>query len=143
MIDLAAEETEDLLSSPLSCFIKTATVQTGLTSTEAQPLLVEWIHPFCLKAKAKASRDDNPNWKQAMSGLFADECWNAAVKEYTMLEGMDTWQVVHCLPPEMLIKVLDIIWAFKIKRILDVPIKGFKGRLCARGDHQVDGPLSN
>ena len=138
-IDLAADATEDLLTGPLSRFIKTAAVQTGLSSTEAQSLLVEWIHPFFLKAKAEASKGDNPSWKQAMNGPFADEFWGAAVKEYTTLEGMDAWEVVDRPPPELLIKVLDIIWAFKIKRFPDGRIKGFKGRLCARGDQQVEG----
>jgi hypothetical protein len=46
------------------------------------------------KAKAEASKADSPNWKQAMSGPFADEFWKAAVKEYRMLEGMDAWEIV-------------------------------------------------
>jgi hypothetical protein len=36
-------------------------------------------------------------------------------------------------------KILDIIWAFKIKQFLDGLIKGFKGRICACGDQQEEG----
>ena len=59
---------------------------------------------------------------------FADEFWKAAVKEYRTLEGMDAWEVVDC---PLHTKILDIIWAFKIKRFPDGLIKGFKGRVCA------------
>ncbi len=66
------------------------------------------VHPLFLKA----SKADTPNWKQAMSGPFADDFWKAAVKEYRMLEGMDTWEIVD---QPLCAKILDIIWAFKIK----------------------------
>ncbi len=74
--------------------------------------MAKLVHLFYLKAKAEASKADNPNLKQAMNGSFADEFWKAAVNA----------------------KILDIIWAFKIKQFPDGLIKGFKGRICARGD---------
>jgi hypothetical protein len=55
------------------------------------------VHPLFLKAKAEASKADNPNWKLAMSGPFADEFWKAAVKEYRTLDGMDAWEIVENL----------------------------------------------
>ncbi len=63
-----------------------------------------------------------------MSGLFADEFWKAAVKEYRTFEGMDAWEIVD---RHLHTKFLDIIWAFKIKQFPDGLIKGFKGRICA------------
>ncbi len=68
-----------------------------------------------------------------MSGPFAEEFWRAAVKEYRTLEGMDAWEIVDQL---FHARILDTIWAFKIKRFPDGLIKGFKGRICARGDEQ-------
>ncbi len=89
-----------------------------------------------MKAKAEASKADNPNWKQAMNRSFADEFWKAAMKEYRKLEGMDTWEIVD--QPSRA-KILDIIWAFKIKQFPDGLIKGFRGRICAQGDQQEEG----
>jgi hypothetical protein len=90
--------------------------------------LVKLVHPLFLKAKAETSKADNPNWKQAMSGPFAEEFWKAAVKEYRTLEGMGAWEIVD---QPLRAKILDIIWAFKIKRFPDGLIKGFKGWICA------------
>ncbi len=58
----------------------------GLDHSQTQDLLVKLVHPLFLKANAEASKADNPNWKQAMSGPFANEFWKAAVKEYRTLE---------------------------------------------------------
>ncbi len=44
-------------------------------------LIANWVHPLILKARAEASKEDNPNWKQAMLGPFKEEYWKAAVKE--------------------------------------------------------------
>jgi hypothetical protein len=52
------------------------------------------VHPLFLKAKAEASKEDNPNWKQAMNQPFTKEFWKAAVKEYRTLEGMNAWEFV-------------------------------------------------
>jgi hypothetical protein len=52
------------------------------------------VHPLFLKAKAETSKADNPNWKQAMSGPFANGFWKAAMKEYRTLEGINAWEIV-------------------------------------------------
>jgi hypothetical protein len=127
---------EEYFGGPLAQFIKLAAADSGMDPSQSKDLLVKLVHPLFLKAKAEASKQDNPNWKQAMSGQFADEFWKAAVKEFRTLEGMDAWEVVD---RPLHSKVLDIIWAFKIKRFPDGLIKGFKGRICARGDQQVEG----
>ena len=38
-----------------------------------EALVVNWLHPLMLAAKTAGTSDDNPNWKQAMNGPFADE----------------------------------------------------------------------
>ena len=127
---------EDFFNGPLARFITLAASDSGHDPSDVRDLLIKQVHPLFLKAKAAASKSDNPSWKQAMGGQFADEFWKAAVKEYTTLENMDAWEIVD-RPPKQ--KILDIIWAFKIKRYPDGVIKAFKGRICARGDQQIEG----
>ncbi len=129
------ESLEELFGGPLAQFINSA-ADSGLVPSQTQDLLVKLVYPLFLKAKAEASKADNLNWKQAMSGPFADEFWKAALKEYRTLEGMDAWEIVD---RPLCAKILDIIWAFKIKQFPDGLIKGFKGRICARGDQQEEG----
>ncbi len=112
---------------PLAQFIKLSAADSGLDPSQTQDLLVKLVHPLFLKAKAEASKADNPSWKQAMSGPFADEFWKAAVKEYRTLEGMDAWEIVD---RPLCAKILDIISAFKIQQFPDGMIKGFKGLIC-------------
>jgi hypothetical protein len=122
------ESLEELFGGPLAQFIKFSAADSGLDPSQTQDLLVKLVHPLFLKAKAEASKADNPNWKQAMSGPFANEFWKAAVKEYRTLEGMDAWEIVD---QPLCAKIIDIIWTFKIKQYSDGLIKGFKGRICA------------
>ena len=126
---------EELLASPLSRFITLAANSCGYAGT-TQELIVNWVHPLFLKAKAEASKTDNPNWWEAMKSPFADEYWKAAVKEIKTLEKMGVWEVVD--RPEGA-NVIDSTWAFKIKRFPDGLIKKFKARFCVRGDQQVHG----
>ncbi len=88
------ESLEELFGGPLAQFIIFLVADSGLDLSQTQDLLVKLVHPLFLKAKAEASKADYPNWKQAMSGPFADEFWKAAVKEYPTLEGMDAWEIV-------------------------------------------------
>ena len=71
---------EELLNSPLSRFILFAANSCGYSGT-TQELIVNWVHPLFLKAKAEASKADNPNWWEAMRSPFAHKYWKAAVKE--------------------------------------------------------------
>ncbi len=130
------ESLEELFGGPLAQFIKLSAADSGLDPSQTQDLLVKLMHPLFLKAKAEVSKADNPNWKQAMSGPFTEEFWKAAVKECCTLEGIDAWEIVD---QPLCAKILDIIWAFKIKQFPDGLIKGFKGRICARGDQQEEG----
>ena len=135
-LDDSPESFEEFFGGPLAQFIKLAAADSGLDPLQTNDLLVKLVHPLFLKAKAAASKSDNPSWKQAMSGQFADEFWKAAVKEFRTLEGMEAWEIVD---RPLHAKILDIIWAFKIKRFPDGLIKGFKGRICARGGQQTEG----
>ena len=126
---------QELLDSPLSRFISFAANSCGYKGT-TQELIINWVHPLFLKAKAEASKADNPNWWEAMKSPFADEYWKAAVKEIETLEKMGVWDVVD--RPEG-VNVIDSTWAFKLKRFPDGLIKKFKARFCVRGDQQVHG----
>ena len=133
--DSAAPSIEDILRSPLGKFIKFAAQENEYDGT-TRDLIVKWVHPLFLKAKSAASKEDNPNFWQAMNGPFADEFHKAAVKELETLESMDAWDIVDETPD---MNVIDSTWAFKIKRFPDGLIKKFKARFCARGDQQIEG----
>ena len=136
--DASAKEmtsVEDILASPLAKFIHLSANHCGYEGTVTE-LVTNWVHPLFLKAKAEASKLDNPNWNQAMNGEFAPEFWDACKVEINTLEGMGAWKVVK-KTAEM--NVLRSTWAFKIKRYPDGLIKKFKARFCARGDMQIEG----
>jgi hypothetical protein len=67
------ESLEELFGGPLAQFIKLSAADSGQIFSQTQDLLVKLVHPLFLKAKAEASKADNPNWKQAMNGPFAEE----------------------------------------------------------------------
>ena len=89
-----------------------------------------------LKAKAAESLEDNPNWRQATNGQFADEYWDAAVSEIENLESMKAWEFVD---REDDMNAIRLTWAFKLKCYPYGLIKKFKARFCARGDMQLEG----
>ena len=78
----------EFLETPLAKFISFAANDCGYKSS-VEDLMVNVVHPLFLKAKAAASKHDNPNWHQAMNGEFADEFWEAACVEIETLEEMD------------------------------------------------------
>ena len=126
---------EALMACPLSRFIHFAANDCGYSGSRYD-LIANWVHPLFLKAKSEASKEDNPSWKQAMSGPFKKEYWDAAVKEIQTLESMDAWEIVDRSEAT---NVIDSIWAFKLKRFPDGMVKKFKARFCARGDQQLEG----
>ena len=83
---------ESVMASPLAKFI-TFTANDCDYNGSAKDLMVNWIHPFFLQAKAATSKEDNPNWNQAMNGPFADKYWKAACQEVETLEGAQELQV--------------------------------------------------
>ena len=74
----------ELLDIPISNYITLAANDCGYSGT-AEELIVNYVRPLFLKEKAAASLEDNPNWRQAMNGQFADEYWDAAVSEIETL----------------------------------------------------------
>ena len=133
--ELEVPSIEALMASPLSNFIHFAANDCGYSGTRYD-LIANWVHPLFLKAKSAASKEDNPNWSQAMRGPFKEEYWKAALKEIETLEQMDVWEVVDQTDG---MNVIDSIWAFKLKRFPDGMVKKFKARFCARGDQQLEG----
>ena len=80
----------ELIDSPISKFITLAANGCGYEGT-TQDLIVNHVHPLFLKAKASAIQEDNPNWRQAMNGQFADEYWETEVIEIETLDSMHAW----------------------------------------------------
>ena len=54
----------ELMASPLARYITLAANDCGYSRT-AEELIVDLVHPLLLKAKSSASREDNPNWREA------------------------------------------------------------------------------
>ncbi len=48
---------------------------------------MNYVHPLFLKAHSAASKLDNPSWKEATRGKFADEYWKAMELEIATLEA--------------------------------------------------------
>ncbi|KAL7460298.1 hypothetical protein ACHAXS_001818, partial [Conticribra weissflogii] len=79
-LDWEVPSVEALLRSSIAKFITFAATEVGYSGT-VENLVCEWIHPMMLQAKAAASKEDNPNWWQAMNGPFSEEYWKAACVE--------------------------------------------------------------
>ncbi len=77
---IAPPTIEELLVSTLSKFLTFAANVCGYSGSFTE-IFVTAVHSFFLKAKSEASKEDNPNWHQAMNGPFADEYWEVAEKE--------------------------------------------------------------
>jgi len=136
-LDESLPSISDLINSPLAKYITLAANDCGYGGT-ATELLVNYVHPLFLKAHSAASKLDNPGWKEATSGVFADEYWKAMELEIFTLESISAWDVVEREDEETM-KVINSTWAFKCKRYPDGLIKKFKARFCARGDQQLHG----
>jgi hypothetical protein len=78
----------ELLESPLAKYITLAANDCGYSGT-AKEFIVSYVYPLFLKAHSSASREDNPTWKQATQGKFADEYWKAMELEIATLEALD------------------------------------------------------
>ena len=64
----------ELLNSPIYNFVTLVINDCGYEGT-TEYLIVNYVHPLSLKAKAAASQADSPKWRQDMDGQFADEYW--------------------------------------------------------------------
>jgi hypothetical protein len=126
----------DLLASPLAKYITLAANDCGYGGT-AEELIVTYVHPLFLKAHSATSKADNPSWREATQGKFADKYCKAMKLEITTLENIDAWSVIDKTSEHK--NVISSTWAFKVKRYPDGLIKKFKARFCARGNQQLAG----
>ena len=101
----------DLVEIPLAIFITPATNYCGYESTTKE-LIVKWFHLLFLNSHDEASKQDNPNWDQAMNGPFSDEYWKDTCTEVETLEVMGDWDAVDC---EDNMNVIRFTWSFKLK----------------------------
>ena len=123
-LDVPSEE--ELMKSPLAKFITFSANDCG-QSGSAKDLIVNWVHPLFLKAKASASKEDNSPWWEAMHGPFVDKYWKTAITKVETLEAMNAWEVIDCTK---YMNVPQSTWAFKLKRFPDGLIKTFKAWFC-------------
>jgi hypothetical protein len=129
----------DLLASPLEKYITLAGNDCVYSGT-AKELIVSYIHPLFLKAHSAASKADNPSWREATGGKFADEYWETMKLEIATLENIDAWSVADRYGSNgTLHHVIPSTWVFKCKRYPDGRIKKFRAYFCARGDKQLKG----
>ena len=80
------DEIDAIMNSSLSKFITFAANDCGYGGRRRE-LVCDYVHPLFLKAKSAVSKEDNPNWFQAMNDpVFAKDWWKAAVTEIETLE---------------------------------------------------------
>ena len=99
------------MESHLDIFITLAANDCVCQGTTKE-LIFNWVHPLFLKDHSESSKQDNPNWNQAMNGTFADEYWKSVCTEIETLEGMGDLGVVDC---EDDVNVIIPTWNFKLK----------------------------
>ncbi len=94
----------------MSCLQHRFTFKTFLQvlSSNSSPLLpitvdtvAHAVHPLFLKAKPEASKDNDPNWHQAMNEPFTDEYLKATKKEIDTIEGMGAQDIVGLSEDDM------------------------------------------
>ena len=78
---------ENIMNCLLSKFIHFAANDCGYRGSR-RDLIINWVYPLFLKAKLAASKEDNPNWRDAMKSPFKEEFCKAAYIEVETLEGM-------------------------------------------------------
>ena len=64
----------DLMASPLAKYITLAANNCGYDGT-MEELIINYVHPLFLKSKPAANLEDNQNWREATTGVFADNYW--------------------------------------------------------------------
>ena len=81
------------MESPLARVI-TPAINYSWYQGKTKELVFNWVHLLFLKAQFEASKEDNPNWNQAMNGSFTYEYWQTMCIELEDLEGMVAWDVL-------------------------------------------------
>ncbi len=72
MLDKTIPTEANLLASPLAKYITLTANDCGYSGT-ADELIVSYVPPLFLNAHSAASKADNPSWREATRGRFADE----------------------------------------------------------------------
>ena len=100
--------------------------------------LVKHFDPRILGVKLSKYDADNPRYKDAITGPYQDEYYEAMCTELEILEHPDinAWTSVE--RPRG-VKVLPSKWVFKCKPFPDGTLKKFKTCFVVRGDRQVKG----
>jgi len=62
----------DLINSPLSKFITLAANDCGYNGT-TEELIIQYVYPLFSRAYSAASKEDNPGWRGATQGKFAND----------------------------------------------------------------------
>jgi hypothetical protein len=96
--------------------------------------LLNYLNPAILATMAK--KDDNPTFKEAMTGPDAGGFTKAMEAEILTLIELDVFEIVE---RNNNMKVLSGVLALKRKRYPDGSIRKLKARYCARGFEQVEG----
>ena len=78
------------MAGPLDKWITLAANNCGHGAT-AENLILNYVYPLFLKAKLTASQENNPNWREAIDGVFFDNDWKSMKFEIATLESMDAW----------------------------------------------------
>ena len=114
----------ELMDSPLASYITLAANNCGYSGT-AEELIKSYVRPLFLKAHSAASKLNNPSWKEATCGKFADEYWKAMEVGIATLEALGAWDDLE-YDSETMPNVICSTWAFKCKRFPDGLIEKFK-----------------
>ena len=86
----------DLMDSHLAQYITLAANDCGYSySGTAEELVVSYVNPLFLKTHSASSKLDNPSWKEATWGKFADKYWKAMELEISTLEALGAWEVLE------------------------------------------------
>ena len=72
---------------------------------------VSFCHTYC-ESILSASREENSNWRETTTGVFADKYWTAIKVEIATLESMGNWEIFY---QDDSMKVIDLTWDFKCK----------------------------
>jgi hypothetical protein len=102
----------DLINSPLSKHINLAANDCRYDGT-AEELIVSYVHPLFLRTYSAASKMDNPGWREATRGKFANDYWKAMEVKIFTLESINAWDVVEW---EDDMNIINSTWAFICKQ---------------------------
>ena len=80
----------DIMASPLAKYTTLSTTDCVYCGTEEE-FIVNYIHLLFFKDKSAASQEDNPNWREATTGVFSDNYWKTMKADIAILGSMGAW----------------------------------------------------